>query len=63
MVTPYKEDPQGPPDPAFVEVLANQIQEGSNFYAVQKMLDGPFSIDVIFEAEDVHQQIDGKPSK
>jgi len=61
-VMSYKEDPRGPPDPAFVEGLANQIREGSNFYAVQKMLDGPFSIDIIYEAEDVHQHIDGKPS-
>jgi mannosyl-oligosaccharide glucosidase len=63
IVMPYKDDPRGAPDPAFTEGLANQIHEGSNFYAVQKMLDGPFSIDIIYEAEDVHQHIDGKPSK
>lgn len=63
IVASYREDPRGAPDPAFVEVLANQIQEGSNFYTVQKMLDGPFSIDIVYEAEDVHQHIDGKPSK
>ena len=62
MVTPYQEDPRGAPDPAFVEVLTNQIKEGSNFYAVQKMLDGPFSIDIIYESEEVHQHIDSKPS-
>ena len=63
IVMSYKEDPRGAPDPAFVEVLANRIQEGSNFYAVQKTLDGPFSFDIVYEAEDVHQHIDGKPSK
>jgi mannosyl-oligosaccharide glucosidase len=63
IVGPYNGDPRGAPDPAFVEGLANRIEEGSTFYAVQKMLDGPFSIDIIYEAEDVHQHIDGKPSK
>ena len=62
IVDTYRDDPRGAPDPAFVEGLANQIQEGSNFYAVQKMLDGPFSIDIAYEAEDVQQHIDGRPS-
>jgi hypothetical protein len=59
----YKDDPHGAPDPAFTEGLANKIEEGSNFYAVQKMLDGPFSIDIVYEAEDVPQTIDGKHPK
>lgn len=63
IVETFKDDPRGVPDPAFVEGLANQIQEGSNFYAVQKMLDGPFSIDIIYEAEDVQQHIDGRLPK
>jgi len=63
IVDAYKDNPRGVPDPAFVEGLANQIQEGSNFYAVQKMLDGPFSVDIVYEAEDVQQHIDGKPPK
>lgn len=63
IVDAYKGDPQGAPDPAFTEVLANQIQEGSTFYAIQKMLDGPFSIDIVYEAEDVQQHIDGQPPK
>ena len=63
IIESYKDDPHGAPDPAFVEGLANKIEEGSNFYAVQKMLDGPFSINIIYEAEDAHQPIDGKPPK
>jgi len=63
IVAAYKEDPRGAPAPASVEVLANRIEEDSNFYAVQKMLDGPFSIDIVYEAEDVDQEIRGTPSK
>lgn len=63
IVDAYKDDPRGSPDPAFAEGLANQIKEGSNFYAVQKMLDGPFSIDIVYEAEDAHQPINGKPAE
>jgi mannosyl-oligosaccharide glucosidase len=63
IVEAYKDNPHGPPDPAFSEGLANKIEDNSNFYAVQKMLDGPFSIDIVYEAENAHQPIDSKPPK
>ncbi|EJU05594.1 glycoside hydrolase [Dacryopinax primogenitus] len=62
LVTKYggKEAPDELPDAAFLLMLDDHIARGSNFYAIQKIFDGPFSFDVHYETADSKQTFDRK---
>ena len=49
-IEPYKDGSRGYPDPSFIFQLPDEINFGSNLYAVQKHYDGPFQFDVFFES-------------
>ncbi|KAI6102747.1 mannosyl oligosaccharide glucosidase-domain-containing protein [Pisolithus croceorrhizus] len=48
------------PDPSFILQLPDESVTGSNLYAVQKLFDGAFQFDVIFESGSATQTLDSK---
>lgn len=56
----YRDPTTGPPHPAFVLQLTDDIYTGSNLFAVQKTFDGEFSFDVFFESANAKQKLSGK---
>ncbi|KAI6109909.1 glycoside hydrolase family 63 protein [Pisolithus sp. B1] len=46
------------PDPSFILQLPDESVTGSNLYAVQKLFDGAFQFDVIFESGSATQTLD-----
>lgn len=40
------------PDPALLFSLSNTLNSGSNFYAFQKVYEGPFHLDVFYDPVD-----------
>ncbi|KAJ7098151.1 glycoside hydrolase [Mycena belliarum] len=57
ILLPYKDATAGPPDPAFVLQLPDEVYTGSNLYAVQKSFDGKFQFDVFFESKSSKQKL------
>lgn len=56
-IGPWKDHPEGPPDPSFVYQLSDEILSGSTLYAIQKLFDGPFSFDIFFESAGAKQKL------
>ena len=56
-IGPWKDHPEGPPDPSFVYQLSDEILSGSTLYAIQKPFDGPFSFDIFFESASAKQKL------
>ncbi|MBW0480168.1 hypothetical protein O181_019883 [Austropuccinia psidii MF-1] len=46
-----KYTPENAPDPGFVLSLPNEIRYGSNLYAIQKVYDCPFELDIYFDGD------------
>lgn len=57
IVEQYKNSPAGYPDPSFVLQLNDEVYSGSNLHAVQKIFDGPFQFDILFESASAKQPI------
>ncbi|KAH8107152.1 glycoside hydrolase [Cristinia sonorae] len=56
-IGPYREHPSGPPDPSFIFQLSDDVYSGSSLYAVQKLVNGPFQIDIFFESASAKQKL------
>ncbi|EJD53371.1 glycoside hydrolase family 63 protein [Auricularia subglabra TFB-10046 SS5] len=54
VLKPFKDSEMGPPDPAFVLRLTNEVYSNANFYALQKFYEGPFQFDVYYENNKQH---------
>ncbi|KAJ7581002.1 glycoside hydrolase [Mycena floridula] len=55
IVNPYKDI--GPPEPAFVLQLPDEIYTGSNLIAIQKSFTGEFQFDIFFESASSKQKL------
>ncbi|KAG6827909.1 hypothetical protein H0H92_010007 [Tricholoma furcatifolium] len=58
VVASYQDPVEGPPDPSFVLQLPDEVYSGSNLFGVQKLFDGPFQFDVLFESGSSKQKLD-----
>jgi mannosyl-oligosaccharide glucosidase len=47
------------PSPAFSLQVSNNIQPGSNLYAIQKTFSGPFQFNVFYESASANHKLDG----
>ncbi|GJE97097.1 glycoside hydrolase family 63 protein [Phanerochaete sordida] len=56
-ILPYQDSTTTPPDPSFVLHLPDEVFTGSTLYAVQKIFDGPFQFDVLFESASAKQKL------
>ena len=57
VLAPYQDPAAGPPDPSFVLQLPDDVYTNSNLYAVQKLFDGPFEFDVIYDSGSNKQKL------
>ncbi|KAG6914889.1 hypothetical protein DXG01_014733 [Tephrocybe rancida] len=57
IVASYQDPAAGPPDPSYVLQLPDEVYSGSNLYAVQKLFDGAFQFDVLFESGSSKQKL------
>ncbi|KIY51084.1 glycoside hydrolase family 63 protein [Fistulina hepatica ATCC 64428] len=57
ILSPYQDPAVGPPDPAFVLQLPDEVYFASNLYSVQKTFDGPFQFDVLYESASAKQKL------
>ncbi|KAG6865863.1 hypothetical protein C0991_010944 [Blastosporella zonata] len=57
IIAPYQDPAEGPPDPSYVLQLPDEVYSGSNLFAVQKLFDGPFQFDVLFESGSSKQKL------
>ncbi|KAF9514510.1 glycoside hydrolase family 63 protein [Hydnum rufescens UP504] len=48
------------PEPAFLLTLPNEVYGGSNFIAIQKAFEGPFSFDIYYDSASVKQRLDAE---
>ncbi|KZV80745.1 glycoside hydrolase [Exidia glandulosa HHB12029] len=53
-LAPYKDATTGPPDPAFVLRVTNDVHTDSTLYVLQKFYEGPFQFDVFYENNKQH---------
>jgi hypothetical protein len=49
------------PDPALLLLLSNQVQPNSNVIAVQRVLQAPFSIDILYQDLSYPSPLDCEP--
>jgi len=56
-LVPYQDPAVGLPDPSFVLQLPDDVYTNSNLYAVQKLFDGPFEFDVIYDSGSNKQKL------
>jgi mannosyl-oligosaccharide glucosidase len=57
VLVPYQDPAVGLPDPSFVLQLPDDVYTNSNLYAVQKLFDGPFEFDVIYDSGSNKQKL------
>lgn len=57
VLVPYQDPATGLPDPSFVLQLPDDVYTNSNLYAVQKLFDGPFEFDVIYDSGSNKQKL------
>ena len=56
VLQPYRESPT-PPHPSFTLQLPDEVYTSSNLFAYQKMFEGPFQFDVLYDSGSAKQKL------
>ncbi|RIA87932.1 Glycoside Hydrolase Family 63 protein [Glomus cerebriforme] len=56
----YESEDKTLPPPQYLFSLYNEVKDNSNFFVFQKMLEGPFQFDIIFQSESMPAHLDSE---